>query len=335
MSLLPNANISPIPNTEPDAIPSLWNDRYEEIDENFQSLDAELVKLLASGVSAAVLDTLTTPPVSPSGGDRYIVGSGATGDWADHDTEIAEYNSTSGAWDFSEPGAGLLVWENDAGTFYYFNGTSWAVLSSTVSHPSLSGRSSADQHPASSITNTPSGNISSTTVQAALNELDSEKLKIASNLSDLANAATARTNLGLGTANSPSFAGLTLTGDVQMSDNGLFRPYLKDYAEYYVSLGSAGGTRTVNLANGNVYYAQVATSTNTFVFSNPPASGRAGSFTLILRNGGSQTVNWPSSVDWPGGNAPSLTSSGYDVLTFITTDGGTTWYGFVAGLDVK
>lgn len=38
------------------------------------------------------------------------------------------------------------------------------------------------------------------------------QLKIASNLSDLNNSATARTNLGLGAANSPSLAGLTLSG---------------------------------------------------------------------------------------------------------------------------
>ena len=36
---LPNQNITPIPNNEPDAVPSLWNTRYQEIDENFDNLD--------------------------------------------------------------------------------------------------------------------------------------------------------------------------------------------------------------------------------------------------------------------------------------------------------
>lgn len=36
---LPNSTISPIPNNEPDAVPSLWNTRYEEIDQNFRNLD--------------------------------------------------------------------------------------------------------------------------------------------------------------------------------------------------------------------------------------------------------------------------------------------------------
>jgi hypothetical protein len=50
-----------------------------------------------------------------------------------------------------------------------------AAGSSPTVHNSLPGRSDADTHPASSITNTPAGNIVATTVQAAINELDSEK----------------------------------------------------------------------------------------------------------------------------------------------------------------
>jgi len=37
----------------------------------------------------------------------------------------------------------------------------------------------------------------------------------------------------------------------------------------------------------------------------------------------------------PGSGEPSLTSSGRDVLVFISTDGGTTVWGFVSGLDVQ
>lgn len=49
-----------------------------------------------------------------------------------------------------------------------------------VNHPDLNGRTLADQHPATAITNTPSGNITAVTVQAALNEIDT---RIASALS--------------------------------------------------------------------------------------------------------------------------------------------------------
>lgn len=71
-------------------------------------------------------------------------------------------------------------------------------------------------HPASIIANTPAGSVAATTVQAAINELDSEKAAKASNLSDLASASTARTNLGLGGAATLSVgtsAGTVAAGD--------------------------------------------------------------------------------------------------------------------------
>jgi hypothetical protein len=39
---LPHNTITPIPNNEPDAVPSLWNTRYVEIDENFAAADARI-----------------------------------------------------------------------------------------------------------------------------------------------------------------------------------------------------------------------------------------------------------------------------------------------------
>jgi len=50
-----------------------------------------------------------------------------------------------------------------------------------------------------------------------------------------------------------------------------------------------------------------------------------------LTNGASQTVNWPSSVDWAGGSAPTLTTSGVDWLVFWTVNGGTLWNGALVG----
>jgi len=44
-------------------------------------------------------------------------------------------------------------------------------------------------------------------------------------------------------------------------------------------------------------------------------------------------VNWPATVDWAGASAPTLTTSGLDILVFTTTDGGTIWHGMVASAD--
>ena len=158
------------------------------------------------------------------------------------------------------------------------------------------------------------------------------------------NASTANWRIGgIGTADSISFqvgSGYTTimtvnTTGLNLLDKQLIRANLKDYSEVTSALGSAGGARTINLEDGNNFTATVSTSTVTWTFSNPTASDELCGFTLFLTNGGSQTVNWPASVDWAGGTAPTLTTSGLDILVFITTDGGTIWHGMVASADSK
>ena len=118
-----------------------------------------------------------------------------------------------------------------------------------------------------------------------------------------------------------------------MADSVLQRPELKDYAETRVG-ASSGSSYTVDLENGNLYEVTL-TDNCTFTFSNPPASGKGGSFTLILKQDGtgSRTVTWPGSVKWAGGAAPTLSSSAsaVDILAFTTTDAGSVWYGFWGG----
>jgi len=125
---------------------------------------------------------------------------------------------------------------------------------------------------------------------------------------------------------------VTAGGQVSMADQILSRPQIEDYAETVNAIGSiGGGTQDIDLTLGNVVSGTVDTSTTTFTFSNPSATGKACSFTLLLANGGSQTVNWPASVVWQNGIAPVLTTSGVDILTFFTVSAGATWYGFVSG----
>jgi len=137
----------------------------------------------------------------------------------------------------------------------------------------------------------------------------------------------------LGTVEVSKTVTATAAGLVNHADYQVSRPYFLDIAETVNAIGdTGGGTDAIDVSAGNVVTATVSTATQTFTFTNPSATGRSCSFLLILTNGGSQTVNWPSSVDWAGGSAPSLTSSGIDVLVFTTVDEGTIWYGFAAGL---
>lgn len=88
---------------------------------------------------------------------------------------------------------------------------------------------------------------------------------------------------------------------------------------------------TLDLATGNVFSDTPATNV-TYVFSNPPASGTAYGFTFKVTPSATVTVTWPASVDWPAATAPAAPASGAtSVFVFYTQDGGTTYYGFLAG----
>ncbi len=172
----------------------------------------------------------------------------------------------------------------------------------------------------------------------------SEVNALVDDLSGVSNASGARSNLGLVIGTdvlaysayvSYKNASETRSASINMADNTFQRPKLIDYSETVNALGTVGASPDVDLEDGNVITATVSTTAPTFTFSNPPASGSEGSFTLILTNGAASTITWPTSVDWEGGTAPTLTASGIDILVFTTIDAGTTWYGFLAGKDIK
>jgi hypothetical protein len=124
------------------------------------------------------------------------------------------------------------------------------------------------------------------------------------------------------------------SGNTSFGDAFVQRATLKDYAVEGSAIGNTGATRTLDLENANFFSATLDQACD-FTFSNPPGSGDFGAFVLELTNGGAFAITWPAAVDWPGGTAPTLTAAGVDQLVFTTRDAGTTWLGFVAGLDIK
>ena len=131
-------------------------------------------------------------------------------------------------------------------------------------------------------------------------------------------------------------AGGTMSGVLVMADQIVQKPVLKDIGETTVANATSGSTDTIDLEDGNVHN-ETLTADCTFTFSNPPASGTSGTFTLFLNQDGtgSRTATWPGSVKWAGGTAPTLTTtaSRTDILVFTTIDGGMKWYGAVSGQD--
>ena len=68
---------------------------------------------------------LTTPPSSPSKGDRYLIITGDSyTDWEGHDNEITYYDGS--AWQFVTPLEGFHVWVDDENKVYQYNGSSWS-----------------------------------------------------------------------------------------------------------------------------------------------------------------------------------------------------------------
>ncbi len=132
--------------------------------------------------------------------------------------------------------------------------------------------------------------------------------------------------------------GISAGATSDFNDFGLERTNLKDYSEHVHVVGNVNSSTAFDLENGNIQTVTVAGidtgSQIVFSFSNPPVSGKAGTITLIMTNGNAHgDVAWHSSVKWPSDVAPSISSSGVDIFTFLTIDAGSTWYGFVGGLN--
>ena len=108
----------------------------------------------------------------------------------------------------------------------------------------------------------------------------------------------------------------------------------KKQTEIVNAVGTVSSATAINFALGNVVTAVLA-SGGSFTISNAPTSGIYGKFKFILTNGGTVADPWHSSVKFAGGTTPTLTTSGIDILTFETIDGGTNWYAVVEGLDMK
>ena len=72
-----------------------------------------------------------------------------------------------------------------------------------------------------------------------------------------------------------------------------------------------------------------------WAFTSWPDSGTEGVVRAYITNGGSASFTGWGDVVWEGGVAPTLQSSGLDVVTFTSLDGGTTVYGFLAGEDMQ
>jgi hypothetical protein len=120
---------------------------------------------------------------------------------------------------------------------------------------------------------------------------------------------------------------VTPTGTETLTNKTLTNPTVTNYVETPFTANSSTAI-TIALTNGTV---QIITLTGNATITMPTAtSGK--SFIMFLKQDGtgSRTVTW-STVKWPAGTAPTITStaSKQDIFSFFAD--GTNWYGVTVG----
>ena len=117
---------------------------------------------------------------------------------------------------------------------------------------------------------------------------------------------------------------------------------LLDYFERYVDLGDFTtklAQVAIDLSTGQVFRMRITIACTGMNVTNVPDNGNANAvgFTLFfVGDGSARAMTWNiggTAVTWAGGTAPTYTSTNNktDVFSFLTRDGGTTWFGFVGG----
>ena len=108
-----------------------------------------------------------------------------------------------------------------------------------------------------------------------------------------------------------------------MTNKTLTNPTVTNYVESVVAIGNSSTAQTLSLTNGTV---QTVTLTGNCTFTMPTATAGK-SFILIVSTGAGSFTGTFTSVKWPSGTAPTLTTtaSRWDILTFVSD--GTYWYG--------
>lgn len=120
-----------------------------------------------------------------------------------------------------------------------------------------------------------------------------------------------------------------------MAEATLSDPVIQNFSMPTETGAIASGVCTIDLDDGNAVEISLTENITSFTVNNQPATGTY--YEILIKfvqdATGSRTVTWGgefASINWPGGTAPTITTTattGTDIVSVKTFDGGTTWYG--------
>jgi hypothetical protein len=132
-----------------------------------------------------------------------------------------------------------------------------------------------------------------------------------------------------------SASGASFSNTVNLNSNTLYNPTLQYYNEPISSPSISGNTLSLDLSLAQVFNVTLNAGISAFIVTNvPQTASRAIGFSLFLTaDGTARGISWGSAVKWPSGIPPTLTTTNNktDILSFTTLNGGTSYFGSVAG----
>jgi len=99
-------------------------------------------------LSPVISQGVTDPPPSPDEGDRYLIPAGATGEWAVHEDDIAQWDGAE--WDYTDPAANYTIYVSDEELYYIYSNGVWGTFPLTL-HADTHYRNAVDELPLATI----------------------------------------------------------------------------------------------------------------------------------------------------------------------------------------
>jgi hypothetical protein len=147
------------------------------------------------------------------------------------------------------------------------------------------------------------------------------RLVATNNLSDLASAATSRTNLGLGSIATQTATAVNIQGQID--------------SHFGTITADTDGTTITFSCSATDWHAVTLGGNRTLAVTGDVVGQQ---FSLILKQDGtgSRTVTWWSGIRWAGGSAPTLTITAgkWDSFVFKKVDSSPTYIGYITGQNI-